>query len=710
MFKPKRQFVSPDNMPKGIRSALKEIKSWKDIIIRPFDKGVGFFIMYEEEYLRRINVHLGNREVYDVVDKPSELISELICKIKSWTEKYSNETGMSKKIIKWVIPDEETNNPGNIYLNLKAHKPPDYPGRLITTGCGSFIENLSALTAYELKKSKLDYRIVDTPHVLRKLDDFNNSQMLLGKDNIILVSVDIVDMFTNIPRDMGIEQCTKHLDERSDQDKLFSTECVIKALEITLDYNIATFNGTTYRQRKGAAMGPKNGCEYGDNSMDKVDQVVNNPESPPNPTKIRPDFWGRLRDDILMIWTGTIEELMIFMAWLNSIWPSLKFTYKYSTEGVEFLNLFVYVVDGIIHTKLFSKKSDTHCYLIPTSCHKEHVIKNIPFGVARRLRENNSEDTNFVEQQKEYTDHLLKRGYSTEIINKAFNKFSDISKRNELYAIKDKSNIKSGGALPLVIDHNPALPHVSGILHRHKHLIERDPRLQDLVPAGSVFVSYRKNKTIGDSLIHNRFKPSTQVTPVSDHPGTNPVAVSDSNNLISGCFACGKCYCCKLGYLTPCEGFSSYHTTQVFNINKSITCQSVGVIYLAECITCETSCVGYSVGNLPKRLSNHRSHIKKNIKTCRLTSHFIEKDHSIIRDQTQKEFNDSLVKHLKLILIDTVDFPPGLDTREKERLCEEREGYWQTSLKSFEKFGGMNVLDSRLSSQRTRECPESVTP
>ena len=261
-----------------------------------------------------------------------------------------------------------------------------------------------------------------------------------------------------------------------------------------------------------------------------------------------------------------------------------------------------------------------------------------------------------------------------------------------------------------MIDHNPALPHVSGILHRHKHLIERDPRLQDLVPAGSVFVSYRKNKTIGDSLIHNRFKPSTQVTPVSDHPGTNPVAVSDSNNLISGCFACGKCYCCKLGYLTPCEGFSSYHTTQVFNINKIITCQSVGVIYLAECITCETSCVGYSVGNLPKRLSNHRSHIKKNIKTCRLTSHFIEKDHSIIRDQTQKEFNDSLVKHLKLILIDTVDFPPGLDTREKERLCEEREGYWQTSLKSFEKFGGMNVLDSRLSSQRTRECPASVTP
>ena len=55
---------------------------------------------------------------------------------------------------------------------------------------------------------------------------------------------------------------------RPDQEKLFSTSCVIEALEITLDYNIATFNGQTFRQIKGAAMGPKNACEYADRSMD----------------------------------------------------------------------------------------------------------------------------------------------------------------------------------------------------------------------------------------------------------------------------------------------------------------------------------------------------------------------------------------------------------------------------------------------------------
>ena len=57
----------------------------------------------------------------------------------------------------------------------RAHKPPLCPGRMITTGCSSYIENLSALTAYELKKAtlSLDYRIINTAHFLKKIDSLN---------------------------------------------------------------------------------------------------------------------------------------------------------------------------------------------------------------------------------------------------------------------------------------------------------------------------------------------------------------------------------------------------------------------------------------------------------------------------------------------------------------------------------------------------------
>ena len=49
-----------------------------------------------------------------------------------------------------------------------------------------------------------------------------------------------------------------------------------------------------------------------------------------------------------------------------------------------------------------------------------------------------------------------------------------------------------------------------------------------------------------------------------------------------------------------------------------------------------------------------------------------------------------------------VELDPKLSTLEKEKICEEREGHWQHQLKTFEKFGGMNVLDSNQRFQNSR--------
>ena len=267
-----------------------------------------------------------------------------------------------------------------------------------------------------------------------------------------------------------------------------------------------------------------------------------------------------------------------------------------------------------------------------------------------------------------------------------------------MYSVKPDAKNKGKGVTPLVMDNNPALPHVSSIIHRHKHLLEKDESLKTIIPPGSVFVSCRKNKTIGGMLIHNCIRPSSSSTQSQDNE--NPLqhtAIAEelpSQEIVSGCLACDKFYVCKMGYLTPCDSFTSYHTTQVFSIGKRITCQSTGLIYLAECITCESSCVGFSISNLSKRFSNHKSHIKRNDKSCRLAIHFLEKDHDLVRDKSQKEFDLSLVKHVRIRVIDIIDFDQNLSTKEKEGLCEERKGYWQQHLKTFEKFGGMNVLDS----------------
>ena len=54
-----------------------------------------------------------------------------------------------------------------------------------------------------------------------------------------------------------------------------------------------------------------------------------------------------------MPWIGAVNELQEFMDWLNSIHESLKFTVNYSTEGVRFLDLFVYSEESNkVHTKV----------------------------------------------------------------------------------------------------------------------------------------------------------------------------------------------------------------------------------------------------------------------------------------------------------------------------------------------------------------------
>ena len=101
----------------------------------------------------------------------------------------------------------------------------------------------------------------------------------------------------------------------------------------------------------------------------------------------------------------------------------------------------------------------------------------------------------------------------------------------------------------------------------------------------------------------------------------------------------------------------------------------------------------YTTSNLPKRFSNHKSHIKKAIRSCKLVNHFIDVDHSLDFCTTES-FNRTLSAHLSVIIVDTVDFASSVSKVEREKAMEAREGFFQTQLKTLERFGGMNTLDS----------------
>ena len=98
-----------------------------------------------------------------------------------------------------------------------------------------------------------------------------------------------------------------------------------------------------------------------------------------------------------------------------------------------------------------------------------------------------------------------------------------------------------------------------------------------------------------------------------------------------------------------------------------------------------------------------------------MAKHFAEvplDTHSLFADDNansrsksfQDKFNAHLSKQIKIIIIDRVDLSsvdecPNLTpieaTRAKRELLEIREGFWQTQLRTLERYGGLNKKDER---------------
>ena len=110
------------------------MKSWKSTIIRPYDKGVGFIIDDVDNYKSRIIKEISNTDFYTPVTNSDTAISEINTRIQSWIDQYSEEIAAGFQ--SWIVDNRA--DFGYFYMNYKAHKPEKgFPGRMITSGCGS---------------------------------------------------------------------------------------------------------------------------------------------------------------------------------------------------------------------------------------------------------------------------------------------------------------------------------------------------------------------------------------------------------------------------------------------------------------------------------------------------------------------------------------------------------------------------------------------
>ena len=99
------------------------------------------------------------------------------------------------------------------------------------------------------------------------------------------------------------------------------------------------------------------------------------------------ELYRRFIDDLFFLWLGSREELEKFIIYVNSIFPNIKLTaeYSYETKSVNYLDMKIFIDDqGYIRTDLYKKENKKNNYLLPSSCHPNHITKNIPFSLGYR--------------------------------------------------------------------------------------------------------------------------------------------------------------------------------------------------------------------------------------------------------------------------------------------------------------------------------------
>ena len=590
--------------------------------------------------------------------------------------------------MEWVTPSEEENEPGVNYMNLKAHKPEkNYPGRLISTGCNSYIKNLSIFTAEELKKVTLPHCLMDSNDLLMKMKELNESGRLTGK-TIYHVTFDIVNMFPSISKEIGIPACRTLLDQRGT--KLFSTDCVMEALEVTLDNNITVFNGNMYVQTSGTAMGPNNACQYADSALSPLDSKIMECQE-----ITTPEFYGRYRDDIYITWTESLEKLDQFLLWLNQYHPKLKFTMSTpSTEGTEFLDLFIYSKNGKLETRTYCKPSDAHSYLLPQSCHPTHIAENIPYGVAHRVFKNCSEEEEYLKCKIEFSKYLEDRNYNKDLIHKSFEKVELLKRDNMISKNLSSSNSKnSERCFPLVCDFDPNLPPIGKIVNKNKFILGLDPLLKSVIHPSKVFVSYRGNKTIKETLVPSKLSEDRKY-----HEDSNVMALNSTTENVAlptnieegGCYHCNsRCKACRL-YICESKTAQSYHSGYTVNIIGQLDCNTVGVCYLVRDKVCRRASVGSTVNNFKTRWQNHKSHIRKAVRSCEISCHLNDNQFHNLTKEPLKTFDNELSDQIEVIIFEKLDFSKCLTLEDRSRVAKERESFWQNQLMTLSDFGGLN--------------------
>ena len=363
----------------------------------------------------------------------------------------------------------------------------------------------------------------------------------------------------------------------------------------------------------------------------------------------KPRVWLRYIDDIFFVWTHGEEKLHDFFNGLNEFNPSLKFTYEYSTQRINFLDVIVIKEENEFVKDLYCKATDCHQYLHYDSCHPDHMKKSSVYSQGLCIKRLCSDSERLQQHLSSLKGWFCERGYPEDIVEEQLQRVKSRD-RDELLKQKDISNRAVG--IPFVVTYHPHLKNISRIIKKHSKHLYASPEVKSVF-THLPFVSFRSVRNLRSHLVRSKLYPQERTV---------------------GSFKCNNPRCLTCKNVQECDTFTSHVTKEAFKINHRFNCNSKCLVYLLSCKVCGKQYVGSTTDKFRFRWNNYKNcqrkaergedHMQKY-----LHDHFLSEDH------------DGLLNNVYIILIDKTD---PLDP-------ERREEFWRTKLWTLAPLG-LNVV------------------
>lgn len=581
------------------QKGLRSLKENQNIIIKEADKGGAIVILNKCFYHEKITSILNNDEYYNCSSKKEE--KAVHNKVKQLVEKFNDE--ILNKEQEYLTNFEPTS--ANFYGLPKVHKskivqkevdtqvsevisvenPEDLTFRPIVGGPASCTQRLSNFIDIILKPlcKHVKSFLRDDVDFLCNLP----SNVPVGS---LLVSFDVVSLYSNIETELGLEAIKYWIREyRHEIPDRFTEEFIIEALNLVISNNKFYFDGSYYSQKKGVAMGTKVAPTYATLVLGYLEQLFYDKVGDAFGKEMKKQVetsWKRFLDDCFIILKCSENQLQILHEILNSLNPSLTFTMDKSACTINFLDVNVNLnQEGNVMTDIFYKSTDTHQYLDFGSCHPYHTKRNIPYCLARRIctivSESHVKNVRLVELKR----FLLHQNYPEKLIDDSLQKALNLDQQK---LRQQKVNIDTEESLALVSTFNPCQEKAISILHRYIPILNQSKKMDKIINKYKIVNSQRQPKNLRRMLTTSKF----------------------DSVIASPCVSkCGdkRCLTCK-NIIESNSVKINQDTT--FIVKQNMDCDTSNVIYVIICNGCNEKYIGKTELKLKRRMNLHRSQIK----------------------------------------------------------------------------------------------------